>query len=132
MTPITTSGYTLGLLMEKYETIIRRNIGTTRARDFYDIYILYKSRFGEIRMPILKLAVENTARKRGSLEEIAQWREICEDIKNEPALERLWNNYRKDNQYASDISFKDVVKNLLEVGNQLEQMISVNNKAISD
>ena len=27
---------------EKIETIIRRNITTTRMRDFYDIYILYK------------------------------------------------------------------------------------------
>ena len=28
------------ILAEKYETIIRRNIGTTRARDFYDLYML--------------------------------------------------------------------------------------------
>lgn len=72
--------------------------------------ILYKSRFDEIRMPIFKLAVENTARKRGSLEEMAEWMEICEDIKKEPALERLWNNYRRGNQYASDINFEDVVE----------------------
>ena len=120
------------ILSEKYETIIRRNIGTTRARDFYDLYILYKSRFDEIRMPVFKLAVENTAKKRGSLEEMAEWMEICEDIKKEPALERLWNNYRKDNQYASDISFEDVVRNLFEVGNQLERAISMSNKTISD
>ena len=120
------------ILAEKYETIIRRNIGTTRARDFYDLYILYKSRFDEIRMPIFKLAVENTARKRGSLEDMAEWMEICEDIKKEPALERLWNNYRRDNQYASDINFEDVVENLFEVGNQLERANSINNAAIPD
>ena len=67
-----------------------------------------------------------------SSEEIEEWLEICEDIKKEPALERLWNNYRKDNQYASDISFEDVVKNLYEVGNQLERTISMSNKTISD
>ena len=27
------------ILAEKYETIIRRNITTTRMRDFYDIYL---------------------------------------------------------------------------------------------
>ena len=33
--------YTLEtVLAEKYETIIRRNIGTTRARDFYDLHML--------------------------------------------------------------------------------------------
>lgn len=30
------------ILAEKYETIIRRNITTTRMRGFYDLYILYK------------------------------------------------------------------------------------------
>ena len=32
------------VLAEKYETIIRRNISTTRARDFYDLHTLYHSR----------------------------------------------------------------------------------------
>ena len=27
------------ILAEKYETIIRRNISTTRMRDFYDLYL---------------------------------------------------------------------------------------------
>lgn len=120
------------ILAEKYETIIRRNIGTTRARDFYDLYILYKSRLEEIRMPVFKKALENTARKRGSLEEISEWMEICDDIKQEKALERLWNNYRKDNQYALDISFEDVVNNLVEVGNQLERAASIEDIAILD
>ncbi len=30
------------ILAEKYETIIRRNIATTRMRDFYDLYTVYK------------------------------------------------------------------------------------------
>ena len=30
------------ILAEKYETITRRNITTTRMRDFYDLYTLYK------------------------------------------------------------------------------------------
>ena len=63
--------YTLEtVLAEKYETIIRRNIGTTRARDFYDLHMLYQYHKDEIRMDILKTAVLHTARKRGSLEEI--------------------------------------------------------------
>lgn len=35
--------YTLEtIIAEKYETVIRRNIGSTRARDFYDLFILCK------------------------------------------------------------------------------------------
>lgn len=109
------------ILAEKYETIIHRNIGNTRARDFYDLYVLYKSRYDEIRLSIFKLAVENTARKRGSLDELEEWAEICEEIKQEPALERLWINYQNENHYASAISFKDVVENLIEVGKCLNR-----------
>ncbi len=109
------------ILAEKYETIISRNIGNTRARDFYDLYILYSSRLQEIKMPIFKLAVESTAKKRGSLGEMEEWNEICNDIKQESSLKRLWDNYRKDNQYAAEISFEDVVNNLIEVGKQLDR-----------
>ena len=41
--------YTLEtILAEKYESIIRRNITTTRMRDFYDLYTLYKLKKDEI------------------------------------------------------------------------------------
>ena len=46
------------ILAEKYETIIRRNIGTTRARDFYDLHVLYRVHKDNLRVPILKQAVE--------------------------------------------------------------------------
>ena len=36
------------ILAEKYETIIRRNITTTRMRNFYDLYTLYKLKKDEI------------------------------------------------------------------------------------
>jgi len=64
------------ILAEKYETIIRRNIGTTRARNFYDLYILFKSRILEIKSSDFKRAVKNTAKKRGSLELLSEWQEI--------------------------------------------------------
>lgn len=108
------------ILAEKYETIIRRNIGNTRARDFYDLYVLFKSRYDEIRLPVFKQAVENTASKRGSLAEMDEWAEICEDIKAEPALKQLWSNYQKEYDYAKAISFQDVVANLIEVGQCLK------------
>lgn len=93
--------YTLEtILAEKYETIIRRNIGNTRARDFYDLYVLYTTRKDEIRKGILKLAVEHTAQKRGSLEEIKDYKAICQEILEEDALNRLWNNYAKENGYV--------------------------------
>ena len=68
------------ILAEKYETIIRRNI-TTRMRDFYDLYTLYKLKKDEINYEILREAIERTSVKRGSQEIMKDSEEIIEDIK---------------------------------------------------
>lgn len=114
--------YTLEtILAEKYETIIRRNIGNTRARDFYDLYVLYTTRKDEIRKGILKLAVEHTAQKRGSLEEIKDYKAICQEILEEDDLNRLWNNYAKENGYVAQLDYKDMVNTVLTVGEFIEE-----------
>lgn len=109
--------YTLEtILAEKYETIIRRNIGTTRARDFYDLYVLFQSRRDEVRKDILKAAVTNTAAKRGSLNELSEFNEICTELKKEIALHNLWNNYIAENSYAAHLDYEDMIDNVSEVG----------------
>lgn len=69
--------YTLEIIIaEKYETIIRRNIGTTRARDFCDLYVLFQVRKDKICIDILKMAVIHTTIKSGSIEEFSKYDEI--------------------------------------------------------
>ena len=112
--------YTLEtVLAEKYETIIRRNIGTTRARDFYDLHMLYQYHKDEIRMDIPKTAVLHTARKRGSLEEINDWKEVLHDIREEPILNQLWKNYTSENSYASKLAFSEVLDTVDEIASGL-------------
>ena len=55
------------ILAEKYETIIRRNVGNTRARDFYDLHLLYRLYRENADWNLLKQAVFATAKKRDSL-----------------------------------------------------------------
>mgnify|MGYP000059647102 CR=1 FL=1 len=102
--------YTLEtILAEKYETIIRRNIGTTRARDFYDLYTLWRQHNDEVRIDILRKAIKATSEKRHSVNELAEWKEIIQDIREEPFLQTLWRNYAAVHPYAAEISFEDVV-----------------------
>lgn len=108
------------ILAEKYETIIRRNIGTTRARDFYDLYILFRTRKDEIRREVLKLAVEHTAEKRGSQSLLVQYEEICKELRDEQALHELWKNYIADNPYVSHLQYDDMIENVLEVGRYIK------------
>lgn len=97
------------IIAEKYETIIKRNISTTRARDFYDLYILYKTRKEELNPTLLKKAIYKTAEKRDSLDEINNWNEIIYDIRNENYLEKIWGNYIEENIYIKNIKFIEVV-----------------------
>lgn len=120
---ISVMAYTLEtVIAEKYETIIRRNIGTTRARDFYDLYILYNTYYDHIQMPVLKSAVDHTAAKRGSLELMVEWKEIIDDIKMENALANLWKNYTENNKYAAGLSFDEVVSTVYEIGKLINEV----------
>lgn len=112
--------YTLEtILAEKYETIIRRNIGTTRARDFYDLHTLYQSRKSEVRLEVLKAAVLHTAQKRYSIEDLQEWEEILKDIREEPQLYLLWDNYAEENKYIGDLQFHVVLDTVDEIARLL-------------
>ncbi len=97
------------ILAEKYETIIRRNITTTRMRDFYDLYTLYSLKKDEINYKILKEAIERTSNKRGSQEIMKDSEEIIEDIKEDSYLRSLWEVYLSENKYIGDLTFDKVV-----------------------
>lgn len=113
--------YTLEtVLAEKYETIIRRNIGTTRARDFYDLHTLYRGRKDEIRLEILRAAVLHTAQKRDSVDDIHDWKDILSDIREEPVLYQLWDNYVADNKYIGELAFHEVLDTVEEVAKLLD------------
>ncbi len=108
--------YTLEtILAEKYETIIRRNIGTTRARDYYDLHILFRSRRSEVRTDALKAAVLHTAKKHDSLQDIEDWRAISKDIREEPQMYLLWDNYISENKYIGEMGFHVVLDTVEEV-----------------
>ena len=113
--------YTLEtVLAEKYETIIRRNIGTTRARDFYDLHTLYRSRKDVVQMDVLRAAVIHTAEKRDSVDDIRDWRDILKDIREEPQLYLLWDNYAADNKYIGDLKFNEVLDTVDEIAKILD------------
>lgn len=113
--------YTLEtVLAEKYETIIRRNIGSTRARDYYDLHTLYRSRKRSVRPEILKAAVLHTAMKRDSVQDMQDWKEILKDIREEPAMYLLWDNYVAENKYIRELEFHIVLDTVEEVAKLLD------------
>lgn len=107
------------IIAEKYETIIRRNIGTSRARDFYDLYVVLKMYKDSISPDILKSAVIRTATKRESLQIISEWPEVIEDMKDDSGLKALWKNYCDNNAYAIGIGYEKIIEAILEIAKML-------------
>lgn len=110
------------IIAEKYESIIKRNITTTRMRDFYDLYALYNLKKKEIDMDILRTAIIRTSSRRESLELMKIANEIIEDIKNDPYLKELWNVYVSENKYIGDLSFDEVVDVIKIISKKTEDM----------
>ena len=110
------------ILAEKYETIIRRNKTTTRMRDFYDLYTLYKLKKDQIDYEILKEAVERTSDKRGSQEIIKDYEEIIEDIKEDSYLRSLWEVYHSENKYIGYLKFDRVFDVLTIISNRVSEL----------
>lgn len=108
------------ILAEKFETISSRNITTTRARDFYDLYMIYNMYTNKINQEILGEAIVKTARQRGSLKAIRQYREIVELFKINSIIKNIWDKYAKNNRYIKDIKFSDTVEVYEKIGNILD------------
>ena len=98
------------VLAEKLETIIRRGAASTRPRDRYDLFTLYHLRKDEIDIPILKTALNNTAKKRESLDVLTNWESQLEEIRSSDYQKQLWSRYQKSFRYASEISFEESVE----------------------
>lgn len=97
------------VLAEKLETILSRNITTTRPRDFYDVYVLNAK---SINQKNLKTALENTCKHRGSENVLKQIPEIILAIKDSENLKEQWKNYAKKMPYATGIYFEQVVEKI--------------------
>ena len=108
------------ILAEKYESVIKRNISTTRMRDFYDLYSLYHLRKEEIDFDVLKQAILSTARKRDSISFIREANEIIIDIKEDSYLKELWEVYLKDNPYIKELNFFDTVEVVKIIAEKVE------------
>jgi predicted nucleotidyltransferase component of viral defense system len=108
------------VLAEKLETILSRNVTNTRARDFYDIYLLYNTQWEKVDISDLKEALISTGTNRDSLDEIDAYSEIMEDISTSRTIITSWERYQSENAYAREIELKNiliVISNILELLN---------------
>ena len=105
------------ILAEKVETILRRSVLSTRPRDFYDVYIIMKTKRRAIKKKIFKTALNATAEKRMSLAVLPDKGKILLTILADATMRQRWDRYCKENYYANGIAFDDVIRALLDLVN---------------
>ena len=106
------------IIAEKFETIIFRNIDTTRMKDYYDLYMFVNLKWNEINKDILRKAIINTSKKRNTENYIEDANSYIEMIQEDDRLKSLWNSYVSNYEYAKDITFEDTI-NAIKVINEL-------------
>ena len=105
------------VMSEKIETVLRRNTLNTRARDFYDIFIIVTTQ--PYNPALLKEAFTATALHRGTAEQIADIPAVINVIEGSTELRQMWEKYRKEFDYAADITYEMVVDALADACNTL-------------
>jgi len=96
------------ILAEKIETILRRSVGNTRLRDFYDVYLITKTQ--NFDHSVFHQALSATSVHRGTTEKISNIPEILESIEKSQILKNQWEKYKREYSYARDIKFEDTLK----------------------
>ena len=104
-------------MAEKIETVLARNAATTRIRDFYDIYELWRVRGHAVHTRTLAQALAATCEKRNSWEAVERRGEIIDDMREDAGLRRQWQTYASKHSYAASLSFEgtlDAVREVME------------------
>ena len=103
------------ILAEKVETILRRSVLNTRPRDFYDVYIIMKTQPHAVNKKIFSAALKATSEKRMSLMALQEKGKILLMIQSDPIMRQRWDRYSKENYYANEIRFDEVIGILMEI-----------------
>lgn len=109
------------IIAEKFESIISKNITTTRAKDFYDLYMLMNEHKKDINNKNLVKAIENTFNKRNTEFNIENFKETVEILEDSNALKRVFTDYQSKLEYTKEVNFNDTIKAINEIINILEK-----------
>lgn len=102
------------VLSEKIEGVISKGIANTRARDYYDIFILEKFQKNNINNKVLKQAIINKFMERGTYKYLENIEKCMSEIENSEDLKEIWKNYQNKFSYAEDISYQDTINAIKE------------------
>lgn len=111
------------ILAEKLRAIISKNISTTRAKDFYDVYMLMNKHINHIDNNTLIKAVERTFKSRNTKSSVEYFKEIISLIEDDAELKRMFQNYKNKFDYTKNISYEQTIEAIKKLINILENQL---------
>lgn len=109
------------IIAEKFESIISKNISTTRAKDFYDIYIIVNNHIDKVNKITLIKAIQRTFKHRNTNYNIEYLNDIFDIIKDSVILKELFNNYSRKLNYVRNVKFEDTIDAIKQIIDILDQ-----------
>lgn len=103
------------VLAEKIETILSKLETSSRMKDYYDIYLIYRFKFDKIDKEKFRGAVEKTFKKRKFNADLITNLNI---VKESKVLKDKWISYSRKYSYAKNVEFEETLK-------CLEQFINI-------
>lgn len=91
------------VMSEKFHSVISHSVKNTRARDFYDLYILTKFQRDNYDNELLAKAIKEKFISRDSKKIYEKRNEIIDIIENSIELRKIWEAYSSEYIYASDM-----------------------------
>jgi predicted nucleotidyltransferase component of viral defense system len=102
--------YTLEtILAEKTAALLDLGVYNTRAKDFYDLHLIIALYSDRVDSATFTDALNNTLSNRGKSELLTRCHSIVFEIVNNPDIKKLWDKYRKEYSYASEIDFTQII-----------------------
>ncbi|MCQ2799898.1 MAG: nucleotidyl transferase AbiEii/AbiGii toxin family protein [Bacilli bacterium] len=107
------------VLAEKFQTLLLRGALNSRCKDFYDIHIIYQTRWNEIDNDALCKAFSATCEYRNTIFNANNSEEIIELISNSAVINQRWANYSKKNDFAKGIMFEEIITSIKKVAESI-------------
>ncbi len=108
------------IIAEKLQTILSRKIANSRMKDYYDLYYFVNFKWKEIDKVILKQAIYATFQNRNTENDLKNIEHIIETITKDKTLHTSWTDYKDKHSYAKNISFKDIIKAIKFIKNEVK------------
>ena len=100
------------VLAEKLQTVVAKGIASSRTKDLYDLYIISKLYTDKISPSASKKALRRTFVHRDTIDNVDFILKRLDVIKNNRTQRKLWERYERNQYFAKDIQFTELIESI--------------------